>query len=87
MHGNCTNLIRRWRSRLPWNRSAYVLAAHLPKPDALPSVHADFGPYLAFDLNFSALWAVAAELYYFILAPSVTVSRIAVIGSAAPREI
>ena len=69
------------------NRSAYVLAAHLPKLDVLPSVHADFGPYFAFDLNFSTLWAVAAELYYFILTPVVTVSRVAVTRSAAPREI
>jgi hypothetical protein len=55
-------------------RSAYVLGAHLPKPEALPSIHADFGPYLAFDLNYAAIWAIATELYYFILTPVVAVS-------------
>jgi len=64
-----------------------VLAAHLPKLDVLPSVHADFGPYLAFDLNVSTLWAVATELYYFVLTPGATVSRIASIGYAGSREI
>ena len=59
---------------LVYNRSAYVLAAHLPKSDAIPSVHAEWGPYLAFDLNYSTIWAIATELYYFILTPSVTVS-------------
>lgn len=57
------------------NRSAYVLAAHLPKLDAIPSVHADFGPYLAFDLNYPAIWAITTELYYLILTPSVAVSH------------
>jgi len=62
------------------DRSAYVLAAHLPKLDVIPSIHADFGPYLAFDLNYPAIWALAGELYYFILTPSVTVSHIAITG-------
>lgn len=62
------------------DRSAYVLAAHFPKLDAIPSVHADFGPYLAFDLNYSAIWAITTELYYFILAPGVTVSHTTIAG-------
>lgn len=57
-----------------FNRSAYVLLAHLPKPGVFPSVHADFGPYLSFDLNYATIWATAAELYYLILTPAVTVS-------------
>ena len=59
-----------------WDRSAYVLAAYIPKLDAIPSVHADFGPYLAFDLNYSAIWAISAEFYYLVLTPGVAVSRI-----------
>lgn len=55
-------------------RSAYVIAASLPKPDIIPSVHADFGPYLSFDLNIAAIWVITTELYYFILTPGVTVS-------------
>jgi len=58
--------------------SAYVLTAHLPKLDVIPSVHADFGPYLAFDLNYPAIWALAGELYYFILTPSVTLTHLPV---------
>ena len=49
------------------DRSAYVIAAHFPKLDAIPSVHADFGPYLSFDLNYAAIWAIVGELYYFAL--------------------
>jgi len=41
----------------------------------LPPVHADFGPYLSFDLNDSAIWAITVELYYFIIAPGVAVSH------------
>lgn len=55
----------------------YVMTAHLPKLDVIPSVRADFGPYLAFDLNYPAIWAIIVELYYFILAPEVTVSHTA----------
>jgi len=58
--------------------SAYVLTAHLPKLDAIPSVHADFGPYLSFDLNYPAIWAITAELYYLILAPGVTLTHLPV---------
>jgi uncharacterized membrane protein YGL010W len=58
--------------------SAYVLAAHLPKSDAIPSVHAEWGPYLAFDLNYSTIWAIATELYYFILTPGVTLTHLPV---------
>lgn len=47
----------------------------MPKLDAIPSVHADLGPYLAFDLNYSAIWAITAELYYLVLTPGVTVSH------------
>lgn len=57
-------------------RSADVLGAHLPKPEVLPSIHANFGPYLAFDLNYAAIWAIATELYYFVLTPVVTVSHL-----------
>ena len=57
------------------NRSAYVLLAHLPKPDVFPAIHADFGPYLSFDLNYATIWATAVELYYFILTPGVAVSN------------
>ena len=60
----------------------YVMTAHLPKLDVIPSVHADFGPYLAFDLNYPAIWAITVELYYFILAPEVTVSHAATTGYA-----
>jgi len=60
---------------LSLNRSGYAAVTHLPKPDILPSIHADFGPYLSFDLNYSAMWAIAAELYYFILTPGVAVSH------------
>lgn len=56
-------------------RSAYVLGAHFPKLDAIPSIHADFGPYLSFDLNYAAIWAITTELYYLIITPAVTVSR------------
>jgi hypothetical protein len=56
-------------------RSAYAIAAHFPKPDMIPSVHADFGPYLSFDLNYAATWAITTELYYLILTPAMTVSR------------
>lgn len=62
---------------LSLTRSAYAAGTHLPKPDILPSIHADFGPYLSFDLNYSAIWAIATELYYFILTPGVTVSLVA----------
>lgn len=55
-------------------RSAYVISAYFPKPDFIPSIHADFGPYLSFDLNSAAIWAIATELYYLILTPGVTVS-------------
>jgi hypothetical protein len=47
-------------------RSAYAIAAHFPKPDMIPSIDADFGPYLSFDLNYSAIWAFITEFYYFI---------------------
>jgi hypothetical protein len=60
---------------LSFDRSSYVLTAYLPKPDALPSVHADFGPYLSFDLNYAAIWAITTELYYLILTPGVAVSH------------
>jgi len=50
----------------------------LPKIDALPSVHAEFGPYLAFDLNIPVIWALATELYYFILSPAATLTHIPV---------
>jgi len=56
--------------------SAYVITSHLPKLDAIPSIHVDFGPYLAFDLNYAAIWALAVELYYFILTPSVTLTHL-----------
>jgi len=56
--------------------SAYVLTAHLPKSEVIPSIHADFGPYLAFDLNYAAIWAIATELYYFVLTPAVTLTHI-----------
>jgi len=62
--------------------SAYVLTAHLPKLGAIPSVHVDFGPYLAFDLNYSAIWAITTELYYFILTPAVTLTHIPVAAVA-----
>jgi len=57
------------------DRSAYIIGAHWPKPNILPPVHIDFGPYLSFDLNDSALWAITVELYYFIIAPGVAVSH------------
>jgi len=58
--------------------STYVLAIHLPKPDIFPPVRADFGPYLSFDLNYATIWATAAELYYFILTPAVTLTHLPV---------
>ena len=72
-----SNPVWRFRFRLgDIHRSAYVLGAHLPKPETIPSIHADFGPYLAFDLNYAAIWAIATELYYFVLTPVVTVSHL-----------
>ena len=62
------------------NRSAYVLLACLPKPDVFPAVHADFGPYLSFDLNYATIWATTTELYYFILTPGAAVSHSTTIG-------
>ena len=61
---------------LSLTRSGYAAGTHLPKPDILPPIHADFGPYLSFDLNYSAIWAITTELYYFILTPGVTVSLV-----------
>jgi len=56
--------------------SAYAMAAHFPKPDMIPSIHADFGPYLSFDLNYAAIWAITTELYYLILTPAVTLTHL-----------
>jgi len=59
---------------LAW--SAYAAVAHLPKPEMLPPIHADFGSYLSFDLNYSAIWAITAEIYYFILTPGVALTHL-----------
>lgn len=56
--------------------SAYVLGSQWPKPDAIPSVHADFGPYLSFDLNYAAVWAITTELYYLFLTPLAALTHI-----------
>ena len=88
-HRNGTNILD-WVALLVLycNRSAYVIVAHLPRPDAFPSIHTDFGPYLSFNLNYSAIWAITTELYFFILTPGVTVSRLVTRGSVRnTREI
>ena len=38
-------------------------------PSFFPQIHERFSDYLAFDLNWSALWAIANWLYYFVLEP------------------
>ena len=53
-----------------------MISAYFPKLDIIPSVHADFGPYLSFDLNYAAIWAITTELYYLILTPGAAVSRV-----------
>lgn len=58
----------------------------MPRPDVLPPVHADFGPYLSFDLNYSAIWAITTELYYFILTPAVAVSHSTTAGYMHIRD-
>ncbi|KAK7470946.1 hypothetical protein VKT23_002361 [Stygiomarasmius scandens] len=49
--------------------SAQVLTADLPRPSFLPEIHYDFNEYLAFDLNFPAVFTVVYILYYLILEP------------------
>lgn len=58
--------------------SAYVMGTRIPTPEAIPTVHAEFGPYLSFDLNIAAIWAIATELYYFILTPAVALTHVPV---------
>ena len=38
-------------------------------PSFFPQIHERFSDYLAFDLNWSALWAIVNWLYYFALEP------------------
>ncbi|KAI0751471.1 DUF962-domain-containing protein [Daedaleopsis nitida] len=47
-----------------------VLGARLPVPSFFPQVHAVINDYLAFDLNWSALWAIGSLLYYYVLEPT-----------------
>jgi len=56
--------------------SAYVLGAQLPAIPGVPAVHVELGPYLTFDLNYPALWAIATELYYFVITPLVTLTHL-----------
>jgi len=60
-------------------QASQIMTTHLPKPDVLPSIHADFGPNLSFDLNYSAVWAITTELYYFILTPAVTLTHLPIV--------
>ena len=50
-----------------------MLASRLPVPSFLPEVHAVINDYLAFDLNWSALWAIFTLLYYYVLEPTAAV--------------
>lgn len=75
-HSNPTNV---WIHIVcvPWIVwSTYVLGSCLPKPELIPSIHADFGPYFSFDLNCAAIWAISCELYYFVITPAVTLTHL-----------
>ena len=50
-----------------------MLASRLPVPSFFPEVHAVINDYLAFDLNWSALWAIFTLLYYYVLEPTAAV--------------
>ncbi|RPD66665.1 DUF962-domain-containing protein [Lentinus tigrinus ALCF2SS1-7] len=47
-----------------------VLGARVPTPSFFPEVHTVINDYLAFDFNWSALWAIASLVYYYILEPT-----------------
>ncbi|KAK0461709.1 uncharacterized protein EV420DRAFT_124537 [Desarmillaria tabescens] len=46
-----------------------VMGTHV-LPTWLPDIHFAINNYLAFDLNFSTVWAVTNLLYYYILEPT-----------------
>ncbi|KAM5534860.1 hypothetical protein V8D89_011415 [Ganoderma adspersum] len=46
-----------------------VLGSLIPVPSFFPQIHEQFNDYLAFDLNWAALWAIANWVYYFVLEP------------------
>ncbi|TFK92993.1 DUF962-domain-containing protein [Polyporus arcularius HHB13444] len=50
--------------------SSLVLATRVPVPSFFPDVHAVVNNYLAFDLNWSALWAIVTLAYYYLLEPT-----------------
>ncbi len=54
-------------------RTGLVLGTRLPVPSFFPEVHTVINDYLAFDLNWSALWAIVSLLYYYILEPTAAV--------------
>ncbi|KAJ7638582.1 hypothetical protein FB45DRAFT_903290 [Roridomyces roridus] len=49
--------------------SGQVMAATIPVPAFLPTVHIAFSEHLVFDLNYSAIHAALYLIYYFILEP------------------
>ncbi|KAI0047305.1 DUF962-domain-containing protein [Auriscalpium vulgare] len=69
-HSNATNILIHvvfvpviiWTSK--------VLIADIPVPSFVPAVHYTFSDYLAFDLNWSAIFAAIYLAYYYILEPT-----------------
>ncbi|KAJ7068006.1 hypothetical protein C8F01DRAFT_1116529 [Mycena amicta] len=49
--------------------SAFVMAATIPVPDAVPKIHYVVNDYLVFDLNFSSITATIYLAYYYALEP------------------
>ena len=68
-----------------------MLGTRIPVPSFFPEVHTVINDYLAFDLNWSALWAIMSLLYYYVLEPTaavrlVSVTRSCQLGSDLPSR-
>lgn len=55
-------------------RSGQVMIGTIPVPDVLPAIHYQINEYLAFDLNWTAIFTAIYLTYYFILEPFAAVS-------------
>ncbi|KAI9001292.1 DUF962-domain-containing protein [Trametes punicea] len=50
--------------------TALVMGSRVPVPSFFPDVHFVINKYLAFDFNWSAIWAIANLAYYYVLEPT-----------------